>query len=93
MLDTIDNHAKQVSIRDDAEDVIKTKLGVVAAADTFSDSATLAAEYLDESVISISEMLPKSIGTSTDALAAIRVLPQHFQAGWNGDTGDHHPFQ
>ena len=72
MLDTIDNHAKQVSIRDDAEDVIKTKLGVVAAAETFGQSASLAAEYLDETVISISEMLPKSIGTSTDALAAIR---------------------
>jgi hypothetical protein len=72
MSDTIDNHANQVAYRSDKEAIIKTKMGVVAAAETIGQSTAMAAEYIDDAAYSISEMLPKVVGLATDALSGAR---------------------
>ncbi|NQW99704.1 hypothetical protein HQ447_03525, partial [bacterium] len=72
MIDTLNNHANQVAYRSNKEAVIKTKLGVVAAAETIGQSTAMAGEYLAESAMSISEMYPKVVGLANDALAAAR---------------------
>jgi hypothetical protein len=72
MIDTINNHANQVSLRSSKEAVIKTKLGVVAAAETISQSATLAGEYSDKVTEATSELLPKIVGLASDAFSPSR---------------------
>jgi hypothetical protein len=48
MIDTITNHANQVSTRKTKEEVIKRKMAVVAVAETLSESVTMAGEYSDK---------------------------------------------
>ncbi len=72
MIETVDNHANQVAYRSSKEDIIKTKLGVVAAAEAIGQSTGMAADYLKESAMAISEMFPKVVGLATDALAGAR---------------------
>jgi hypothetical protein len=72
MLATIENHENQVSYRSSQESIIKTKLGVVSAAETLARSAEMAADYLDDSTVAISEMFPKMVGLANDALAGAR---------------------
>ena len=72
VVDTIENHANQVEYRERKEAIIKTRLGVVAAAETIAEYTAMLAEYLDGQTTSIAEMIPKVIGLATDAFSAVR---------------------
>lgn len=72
MIDTITNHANQVSVRETKEELIKRKMAVVAVAETLSQSVTMAGEYNDKVTEAIAEAFPKAVGLTSDPFAPTR---------------------
>ena len=72
VVDTIENHANQVEYRAQKESIIKTQLGVVAAAETISEYSLMLSEYLDGTTTAIKEAIPNVVGLANDAFSAVR---------------------
>lgn len=72
VVETIDNHANQVEYRKDKEAIIKTRLGVVAAAETIAEYSTMWSESIAAAAEAVKEAVPGVQGVAVDALAPVR---------------------
>ncbi|NQX00792.1 hypothetical protein HQ447_09030, partial [bacterium] len=72
VIDTIDNHDKQLDYSDRVNANLLVKAKVIAAVDGMTEGMEALAEFYDDNADALAECMPKSAGLAFDATSAIR---------------------